>query len=105
MAGATDLTPAMDVYAYAICCIEILLMGRMPWPLSTDDDVRRFVLGQYRDKPSCRLFDLCDLQMMTDALLSLRFPSSIVQLCASLSKLAGVVIQQGDRRLRRLSAR
>lgn len=45
MAGAIDLTPAMDVYAYAICCIEILLMGRIPWPLSDDNDVRRFVLG------------------------------------------------------------
>ncbi|KAF7289995.1 Protein kinase domain-containing protein [Mycena chlorophos] len=39
-----ELTPEMDVYAYAICCIEILLMGRLPWPLMNDDAVRNLVL-------------------------------------------------------------
>ncbi|PFH48794.1 hypothetical protein AMATHDRAFT_64627 [Amanita thiersii Skay4041] len=51
MAGACDLTPAMDVYAFAICCVEILLMGRMPWLLHDDNDVRRFVLD-WDQRPS-----------------------------------------------------
>ncbi|KAK2463882.1 hypothetical protein APHAL10511_004054 [Amanita phalloides] len=48
MVGASDLTPAMDVYAFAIACIEVLLMGRIPWHLYGDDDVRRFVLDEDR---------------------------------------------------------
>ncbi|KAJ7194851.1 hypothetical protein GGX14DRAFT_377636 [Mycena pura] len=44
MRGSDELTPEMDVYAYAICCIEILLMGRLPWPLMSDGDVRNFIL-------------------------------------------------------------
>jgi hypothetical protein len=34
----------MDVYAFAVCCIEILSMGRMPWPLPDDEAVRHLVL-------------------------------------------------------------
>lgn len=45
MAGSSHLTPQMDVYAYAVTCAEILLMGRMPWPLADDEAVRRLVLG------------------------------------------------------------
>ncbi|KAH9014502.1 hypothetical protein EDB85DRAFT_1876352 [Lactarius pseudohatsudake] len=45
MQGAQTLTPAMDVYAFAICCVEILTMGALPWPLMDDDAVRRFVLN------------------------------------------------------------
>ncbi|KAF7353961.1 Protein kinase domain-containing protein [Mycena venus] len=44
MLGSSELTPAMDVYSYAICCVEILSMGRLPWPLLTDEAVRNFVL-------------------------------------------------------------
>ncbi|KAJ7438285.1 hypothetical protein B0H11DRAFT_591673 [Mycena galericulata] len=44
MLGSTELTAEMDVYAYAICCIEILSMGRLPWPLMSDEAVRNFVL-------------------------------------------------------------
>ncbi|KAJ6589026.1 hypothetical protein B0H19DRAFT_1058099 [Mycena capillaripes] len=44
MLGSSDLTPEMDVYSYAICCFEILSMGRMPWPLMSDEAVRDFVL-------------------------------------------------------------
>ncbi|KAJ7202554.1 kinase-like domain-containing protein, partial [Mycena pura] len=43
--GSNELTPEMDVYAYAICCIEILSMGRLPWPLMSDDDVRNIILS------------------------------------------------------------
>ncbi|KAJ7617179.1 hypothetical protein FB45DRAFT_756602 [Roridomyces roridus] len=47
MLGSSVLTPEMDVYSFAICCIEILMLGRMPWPLMSDEAVRNFVL---RDK-------------------------------------------------------
>ena len=39
------LTTEMDVYAFAISCIEILSMGRMPWPLMDDESVRHLVLS------------------------------------------------------------
>ncbi|KAJ7781563.1 hypothetical protein B0H16DRAFT_1819089 [Mycena metata] len=44
MLGSSELTPEMDVYSYAICVIEILSMGRLPWPLMSDEAVRNFVL-------------------------------------------------------------
>ena len=47
MGGLSTLTPAIDVYAYAISYIEILGMGEMPWPLMDDDAVRFFVLSEY----------------------------------------------------------
>ncbi|THU90560.1 hypothetical protein K435DRAFT_968632 [Dendrothele bispora CBS 962.96] len=46
MDGASQFTVEMDVYAFSICCIEILSMGRMPWPLVDDDTVRHFVLHE-----------------------------------------------------------
>jgi abelson tyrosine-protein kinase 1 len=45
MQGAQAFTPEMDVYAFAICCVEILTKGALPWPLMDDDAVRRFVLS------------------------------------------------------------
>ena len=47
MRGAQVLTPEMDVYAFAICCSEILTKGALPWPLMDDDAVRHFVLCEY----------------------------------------------------------
>ncbi|KAJ7367714.1 hypothetical protein DFH08DRAFT_4178 [Mycena albidolilacea] len=44
MLGSSVLTSEMDVYSYAICCVEILSMGRLPWPLMSDEAVRNFVL-------------------------------------------------------------
>ncbi|KAG6827855.1 hypothetical protein H0H92_010245 [Tricholoma furcatifolium] len=43
MSGETQLalTAAMDVYAFAILCVEILAMGRMPWPLLDDEAADR----------------------------------------------------------------
>jgi len=46
MQGAQALTPEMDVYAFAICCVEILTHGTLPWPLMDDDAVRHFVLTE-----------------------------------------------------------
>ncbi|EPQ50917.1 hypothetical protein GLOTRDRAFT_66644 [Gloeophyllum trabeum ATCC 11539] len=47
MAGGSQLTQEMDVYAFAICCIEILGHGRLPWALADDDSVRHFVLERH----------------------------------------------------------
>ncbi|CAK5265672.1 unnamed protein product [Mycena citricolor] len=46
MLGHCQLTPAMDIYAFAMCCVEILTLGKMPWPLSDDEDVRYFVIKE-----------------------------------------------------------
>ena len=47
MQGAQKLTQEMDVYAFAICCWEILTMGGLPWPLMDDIAVRLSVLSGY----------------------------------------------------------
>jgi abelson tyrosine-protein kinase 1 len=47
MEGAQILTPEMDVYAFGICCWEILNMGAMPWPRTDDIIVRHLVLSAY----------------------------------------------------------
>ncbi|KAF9462806.1 hypothetical protein BDZ94DRAFT_1260375 [Collybia nuda] len=51
MSGLCQLTAEMDVYAYAILCIEILTMGRMPWALMDDEAVRHFVLKENSRPP------------------------------------------------------
>jgi hypothetical protein len=47
MEGAQILRPEMDVYAFGICCWEILKMGAVPWPDKDDGTIRHFVLGAY----------------------------------------------------------
>ncbi|KAG6878245.1 hypothetical protein C0992_008377 [Termitomyces sp. T32_za158] len=44
MAGDPVPTNKADVYAFAMCCVEILTMGSIPWPTMKDDDVRQYVL-------------------------------------------------------------
>lgn len=45
MSGAqAALTPEIDVYAFAMVCVEILTRGSLPWPMMDDDAVKRFVL-------------------------------------------------------------
>ncbi|KAG5722263.1 Tyrosine-protein kinase [Termitomyces sp. T112] len=48
MSGESQLalTSQMDVYAYAISCVEIVSMGKLPWPLADDEAVRHFVLRE-----------------------------------------------------------
>lgn len=46
MKGASQLSPEMDVYSFAITCIEILNMGRLPWPLMNDEAVTFYVLSE-----------------------------------------------------------
>ncbi|KAJ7094106.1 kinase-like domain-containing protein [Mycena epipterygia] len=63
MVGASELTLEMDVYAYAICSVEILSMGRPPWPLLSDEAVRNFVLkDNIRPKIPSTRFDTLALQ-------------------------------------------
>ena len=45
--GNSQFLAPMDVYAFAICCIEILNKGSLPWPLLDDDTVRYFVLSEF----------------------------------------------------------
>ena len=48
MAGSqSQLSQESDVWAFSICCVEILTMGRLPWPLNNDDSVRHFVLSSW----------------------------------------------------------
>lgn len=47
MAGHSKLTPEVDVYAFAVSCVEILTKGAVPWPLADDNAVRHFVLSEY----------------------------------------------------------
>ena len=44
--GASTLTQATDVYAFAILCIEVLAMGQVPWFLDDDESVRHLVLSK-----------------------------------------------------------
>lgn len=45
MRGSSHLTKEMDVYSYAICCVEILSWGNLPWAYTDDFTIRRLVLG------------------------------------------------------------
>ncbi|CCM05813.1 uncharacterized protein FIBRA_08047 [Fibroporia radiculosa] len=46
MAGESKMTQQMDVYAFAMCCIEVITKGALPWQLADDDAVRHFVLKE-----------------------------------------------------------
>ncbi|KAL4243264.1 Serine/threonine-protein kinase [Abortiporus biennis] len=46
MAGQSDLTRAVDIYAFAICCVEMLTKGQVPWHMADDNSVRHFVLTE-----------------------------------------------------------
>jgi abelson tyrosine-protein kinase 1 len=55
MQGAKALTQEMDIYAFAICCWEILMMGELPWQFMDDNAVRHSVLSGY-PLPYCSAF-------------------------------------------------
>ncbi|KAH9926665.1 uncharacterized protein BXZ73DRAFT_78744 [Epithele typhae] len=46
MAGLSGLTQAVDLYAFAITCVELLTKGALPWSMADDDAVRYFVLHE-----------------------------------------------------------
>ncbi len=45
MRGPVHLTKEMDTYAYAICCVEVISWGNLPWPYADDVAIRHLVLG------------------------------------------------------------
>ena len=45
MRGSSHLTKQMDIYSYAITCVEILNWGSLPWAYIDDFAIRRLVLG------------------------------------------------------------
>lgn len=66
--NSPHLTPEVDIYAFAMCCTEILSMGRVPWGLVDDTAVRHYVT---RDKmrpiiPNS-LYNTPELQMLINA--------------------------------------
>ncbi|KAF8999841.1 hypothetical protein BDQ17DRAFT_1360497 [Cyathus striatus] len=61
--GHGELTSAVDIYAYAISCIEVLSFGQLPWPLSDDDAVRYLVL---KEKSRPRIPAACTLSPMQE---------------------------------------
>ncbi|KAN0141526.1 Protein kinase-like domain containing protein [Lactarius tabidus] len=63
MEGAQALTQEMDVYAFAICCWEILMMGSLPWPFLDDDSVRHSILNENM-RPSIPPSNLVNDQLM-----------------------------------------
>ncbi|KAG5635191.1 hypothetical protein H0H81_012080 [Sphagnurus paluster] len=46
MSGNLKLTPQMDIYSYAMACVEILTHGKMPWDKASDEIVRELVLSE-----------------------------------------------------------
>ncbi|KAI0820557.1 hypothetical protein BC628DRAFT_1397178 [Trametes gibbosa] len=46
MSGHSELTQQVDVYAFAITCVELLTKGALPWAMADDDAVRHFVLRE-----------------------------------------------------------
>ncbi|CCM04156.1 uncharacterized protein FIBRA_06318 [Fibroporia radiculosa] len=52
MAGTSGLTEATDVYSFAICCVEILSKGELPWRHSPSDIIlRQLVIVENRRPP------------------------------------------------------
>ncbi|KAJ3911204.1 kinase-like domain-containing protein, partial [Lentinula edodes] len=63
-AGSSQLTVEMDVYAFAICCTEVLSLARMPWPLYDDNQVQNHIMANQCPEvpPTCFTSpDLIDL--------------------------------------------
>ena len=106
LSGQSRLTAAMDVYAFAICCIEILSMGRMPWPLLDDEIVRHLVLSASL-LPLTLFFSFsyltCPFQpKTTDQLRTIMTHASPIQAYKSSSASAGTAIRPSARRSPRL---
>jgi len=48
MEGRDDqLREPMDVYAFAVCCIEIITNGASPWLWFNNETIRSLVLGAF----------------------------------------------------------
>ncbi|KIK81138.1 hypothetical protein PAXRUDRAFT_156824 [Paxillus rubicundulus Ve08.2h10] len=53
--GDNQLTRAVDTYAFAICCVEILGMGDLPWAMLDDGAVTSLVLDKDQRPPLPKL--------------------------------------------------
>ncbi|KAF5376728.1 hypothetical protein D9615_007804 [Tricholomella constricta] len=51
LGGHSLLTKKIDIYAFAMCCIEVLTMGSIPWPAMNDEAVRQHVLDEQGRPP------------------------------------------------------
>ncbi|KAF5376723.1 hypothetical protein D9615_007801 [Tricholomella constricta] len=51
MGNHSLLTKKIDIYAFAMCCVEVLTMGSVPWPTMPDEAVRRHVLDEQGRPP------------------------------------------------------
>ncbi|KAG2124031.1 hypothetical protein DEU56DRAFT_863614 [Suillus clintonianus] len=58
--GAAGPTMKADVYAFAICCVEILNMGGIPYGTRDDEDVKRIVL-EHDARPEVSYSRLTDI--------------------------------------------
>ena len=67
MAGSkSKFLASMDIYAFAICCVEILNKGNLPWQLLDDDAVRRIVLSALIPTSLRILLTTCPSQRTTE---------------------------------------
>lgn len=61
MEGVGKLTPQMDIYSFAMSCVEVLTKGGVPWFILDDDSVRHLVLRKsavpypYYHFPDCNI--------------------------------------------------
>ena len=44
MGGHSGFTRQVEVCAFATTCVELLTMGKLPWPMADDDATSYFVL-------------------------------------------------------------
>lgn len=97
MSGQSGLTQQVDVYAFAMCCIEVLVKGSIPWPYADDDAVRHFVLSA---SPVSGIgLKLIGLQRRTCVQKFLLFSSSGRPISRRSSNAAGIVFLHHDHHL------
>jgi serine/threonine protein kinase len=66
--GDGRLTNAVDTYAFAICCVEILGMGDLPWAKLDDAAVASLVLDRDQRPPLPKLGQHANVATMVEAL-------------------------------------
>lgn len=52
MSGPAHLEKPVDVYAFSICCIEVLGKGELPWGSDVNDDEIRVSVRDYKIRPN-----------------------------------------------------
>jgi hypothetical protein len=73
------LTPATDIYAYSIVCIEVLSMGELPWGCAPDDEIRHNVFGNSLFFFSLMRSDqVCTIEMDRRPMIPVEFTSPLL---------------------------